>query len=102
MPPELDGSAPWFDGWRDPGSALARRWRQGQPLPDALTAASQARGLPVRFVPQAELPEGQAYEAFIFERRQVPTRENLHDFFNGLCWLRFPRAKQRLNQLHAA
>src|SRR5690606_7376899 len=33
---------------------------------------------------------------------QVPTRENLHDFFNGLVWLRFPHTKRRLNQLQAA
>jgi hypothetical protein len=33
---------------------------------------------------------------------QCPTRENLHDFFNGLCWLRFPQTKAKINQLHAA
>ena len=57
---------------------------------------------PLRAVPQAALPEGVAYEAFIADRSSVPTRENLHDFFNGLCWLRFPLTKQRLNQLQAA
>jgi len=31
----------------------------------------------------------------------VPTRNNLHDFFNGLVWQRFGQAKQRLNQLQA-
>ncbi len=56
----------------------------------------------MRFVPQAALPEGQAYEDFIFSTRQVPTREGLHDFFNGLCWRVFPRAKARLNALQAA
>jgi hypothetical protein len=57
---------------------------------------------PVRFVPQSALPEGMAYERFIFERRAVPTRDNLHDAFNGLVWLRLPRAKARLNALQAA
>jgi len=57
---------------------------------------------PVRFVPQTDLPAGTAYEQFIFDTGSVPTRENLHDFFNGLCWLRFPSTKQRLNQLQAA
>ena len=33
--------------------------------------------------------------------RQLPTRDNLHDFFNGLCWLRMPLAKRRLNELQA-
>jgi hypothetical protein len=32
----------------------------------------------------------------------VPTREGLHDFFNGLCWHQFPLTKRRLNQLHMA
>lgn len=56
----------------------------------------------VKFVPQSALPEGQAYEDFIFKTSQVPTRDGLHDFFNGLCWHRFPLAKRRLNQLQAA
>jgi hypothetical protein len=53
----------------------------------------------VSFVPQSALPEGKAYEAFIFETKTVPTRDNLHDFFNGLAWLRFPHIKTRLNIL---
>jgi hypothetical protein len=56
----------------------------------------------VTFVPQSALPEVQAYEDFIFKTAQVPTRDGLHDFFNGLCWHRFPLAKRRLNQLQAA
>ncbi len=56
---------------------------------------------PVRFVVQDELPPGTAYEQFIFDTRQVPTRDNLHDFFNGLVWLHFPQAKRRLNALQA-
>ena len=31
----------------------------------------------------------------------MPTRDNLHDFFNGLVWLHFPQTKRRLNQLQA-
>jgi Protein of unknown function (DUF3025) len=64
------------------------------------TATEQIRE--VKFVPQSALPEGQAYEDFIFKTAQVPTRDGLHDFFNGLCWHRFPLAKRRLNQLQAA
>jgi hypothetical protein len=67
-----------------------------------LSQAAAAQGLPVRFVSQAALPEGEAYEQFIFEQGQVPTRENLHDFFNGLCWLRYPQAKLQLNRLQGA
>jgi Protein of unknown function (DUF3025) len=33
----------------------------------------------------------------------VETRpDNLHDFFNALAWLAFPRTKARINALHAA
>ncbi|WP_034386964.1 DUF3025 domain-containing protein [Comamonas composti] len=53
------------------------------------------------FVPQAHLPEGMTYEGFIAQTGQVPTRENLHDLFNGLVWLRYPQTKRRLNALHA-
>jgi hypothetical protein len=56
----------------------------------------------LRFVPQAELPVGTAYEQFIFDTGTVPTREGLHDFFNGLCWMRFPATKRLLNRLQAA
>ena len=57
---------------------------------------------PARFVPQSELPEGTAYEQHIFDTGCVPTREGMHDLFNGLAWLQFPLTKKRLNQLHVA
>jgi hypothetical protein len=59
------------------------------------------RGHALRFVPQADLPEGEAYEAHIFRTGCVPTRDNLHDFFNGLVWLHLPALKRRLNTLQA-
>lgn len=55
----------------------------------------------MHFVPAAHLPAGVAYESFIFDTGTVPTRDNLHDFFNGLVWLQYPQAKRRLNQLQA-
>ncbi|MDC8759420.1 DUF3025 domain-containing protein [Janthinobacterium fluminis] len=59
-------------------------------------------GMPLSFVPQSALPEGTAYEEFIGATGGVPTRDNLHDFFNGLVWLSFPRIKRQLNALQAA
>ena len=59
-------------------------------------------GLPLRFVPQAALPAGVAYEAHIGATGCVPTRDNLHDFFNGLVWQTFPLIKRALNALQAA
>ena len=76
---------------------MLHAWQQLGDLPSALNAQQAV----VEFVPQATLPAGTAYEAFIFDNAQVPTRENAHDFFNGLCWLRFPHTKRRLNQLQA-
>jgi len=43
------------------------------------------------------------YEVRVFETGQVETRpDNLHDYFNALAWLAFPRTKARINALHAA
>ncbi|TFV96601.1 DUF3025 domain-containing protein [Oxalobacteraceae bacterium OM1] len=59
------------------------------------------RGQPISFVLQEDLPHGVAYEAFIGSTGCVPTRENLHDFFNALIWLTFPRTKVQLNALQS-
>ncbi|MEY4253540.1 MAG: hypothetical protein RLZZ566_1010 [Pseudomonadota bacterium] len=53
------------------------------------------------FVSQQDLPSDTAYEFFIFKHKRIPTRNNAHDFFNGLCWLRFPKSKAQLNRLQA-
>lgn len=60
------------------------------------------RGMPLQFAEQAELPAGTAYEAFIDATGRVPTRHNLHDFFNALVWLAYPQAKAQLNAAQAA
>lgn len=94
----IDWDAPWLEPWSVRGRALAGRLCDGVPVCQALNADAAA---PVRFVSQALLPPGMAYEQFIFDTGQVPTRENLHDFFNGLVWLYLPQAKRRMNQLQA-
>jgi len=90
---------PWLDLWRGPGRRVTRAVTAGATLPDALNLEP---GAPVRFVPQSRLPTGESYERYIFNSGQCPTRDNLHDFFNGVCWIRFPETKRRLNQLQAA
>lgn len=97
--PDVDWSQAWLAPLRETGQSVARLCAQGLPLWEALNRAGPA---PVRFVPQSELPAGSAYEAFIAQTGRVPTREGLHDFFNGLCWIRFPATKRRLNQLQSA
>ena len=98
MSQQVDWDAPWLEPWSVRGRALAGRLCDGVPVCQALNADAAA---PVRFVSQALLPPGMAYEQFIFDTGQVPTRENLHDFFNGLVWLHLPQAKRRMNQLQA-
>ena len=95
----LEWARPWYAPWRDPGAQLEARIRAGALPHDALAAAGPG---PVRFVAADALPAGAAYEDFIFTTGQVPTRPGLHDFFNGLVWLRFPRTKAALNRLQAA
>ena len=100
---EIDWNAPWLQAWRARGQPLAHAVLAGHSCAHALnTLADSLPNYPVRFVPQSDLPPGQAYESFVFDTQQVPTRDGLHDFFNGLCWLHFPHTKQRLNQLQAA
>ncbi len=108
--------APWLSHLRPYAAALMAGLEAGLTVAEALNALlddAACRGAgplsgqslqrpPVRFVAQSALPAGQAYEDFIFKTGQVPTRENLHDLFNGLCWLQFPQTKTRLNQLQAA
>lgn len=98
--PAIDWAQPWLAPYRADGEAAAQIVaRNDGCVADALQGirSESAPG----FVRQHELPAGQAYEAHIFRTRTVPTRDNLHDFFNGLVWLAFPRAKRRLNELQA-
>ena len=88
----------WLAPWRLMAEELVTAWQQ---QPDALHACLAAKQSQFHAVPQASLPEGEAYEAFIARTQTVPTRNNVHDFFNGLAWLRFPQTKQQLNRLQA-
>ena len=54
-----------------------------------------------RFVPAHDLPPGMPYETHIHTQRAVPTRDNWHDGFNALCWLRLPALKWHFNRLQA-
>ena len=102
---QIDWTRRWYDSVRP---AFGRFDFDALGLAGALNAGAASlalvnhQGHPIRFVPQAQLPEGRAYEEFIGATGCVPTRENLHDFFNGLVWLTFPRIKLQLNALQAA
>ncbi|MFC5460416.1 DUF3025 domain-containing protein [Massilia niabensis] len=102
---QIDWSRPWYDSVRPAHAALAF---DGGDFVGAFNrnaarlALRNHTGLPIAFVPQESLPEGRAYEEFISATGQVPTRDNLHDFFNGLVWQTFPLIKRELNALQAA
>lgn len=93
----IDWSAPWWNPWRSVGQRVAQRVIAGCAVATALNQETAIK----QFVPQTAMPEGTAYEQFIFDTQQVPTRDNLHDFFNGLVWIVFPQIKQRLNIMQA-
>lgn len=99
MVPRLGRSAPWFAPWR----AAAERVRSavdGGSTPLEVLNQQAPDGL--WFVPAALPPPGTAYEQYIFDTGRCPTRECLHDFFNGLAWLELPMAKRQLNRVHVA
>lgn len=109
----IDWTAPWLAPWRAVGEHIAQQVAQGTSVAQACNAAlNTLKQVPhheaptngvchVQFVSQDQLPEGMAYEQFIFDQHAVPTRDGLHDFFNALCWLHFPQAKKQLNQVQA-
>jgi hypothetical protein len=113
--PAPDALPPWVQAlrWDWPWQAHLAPYAQAvssglaQRLSVAEVANQIAQRLPadarpsVRFAGQASLPAGRAYEAFIFEQRICPTRDNLHDLFNALTWLALPRTKACLNALQA-
>lgn len=100
----IDWSAPWLAPYAERGM----RWHrdaQADPADFVRMLARQAcesgyttgNGRPLSFVEQAALPAGSAYEAHIARTGGVPTRRNLHDFFNALVWFAYPRLKATLN-----
>ena len=99
----IDWQRPWMTHLRELGSQLADS-------PDWMATANRlagerglknAAGQPIVFVAQEALPKSIVYEAHIGATGEVPTRDNLHDFFNALIWLHFPATKRMLNQLQA-
>jgi len=128
MPPvvpvhAIDWSRAWLQPVRAAGQCVAQGVAAGQPVADALDRArwlasgeacvgaglgdgavggvGPGERVAPRFVTQQALAEGVAYESFIHATGTVPTRDNLHDFFNGLVWLHYPQTKRLLNRWQA-
>lgn len=103
---EIDWGRPWLAPYRQIGRRVVARIAAGTHVAEALNAEAEAEppmlhAGALRFVAQSALPAGEAYESFIARTAQVPTRDLLHDLFNGLAWLVFPRLKRQLNEVHA-
>ena len=105
-------SIDWTRPWLAPLAARGRRWQSAaldsyaSYLAELNGDATQAalvtgRGKPLAFIAQEELPPGASYEGHIAETGRVPTRHNLHDFFNALMWFAYPRTKAALNTRQA-
>jgi len=104
----IDWSAPWLAPCAERGA----RWqRVAIERPDAYLSTLRqdavaaghrtGQGAALTLIAQAELPAGAAYEAHIAATGGVPTRANLHDFFNALMWFTYPRVKAALNARQA-
>jgi len=97
----IDWQRPWLTHLRELGVMIASS-------SDWMSAANEVasqRGLcnanvkPISFVPQEGIAELSGYELYIYSTGEIPTRDNLHDFFNALMWLQFPKIKQTLNRM---
>lgn len=87
-----DWDRPWFAPYRGVAEPVLARLGAGQPVHEALGDA--------RFEPAGALATG--YEQHVAATGRVPTRDNPHDLFNGLVWLRCPAFKAALNAAHIA
>jgi hypothetical protein len=95
------GRAPWGE----PFAPLLERLLEGLSgegvdLYGALNQLARAAALrQIRFTPDCT-HDAAEYEERIYHRQEVPTRKNLHDLFNALCWIAFPLAKRAINGVH--
>jgi hypothetical protein len=107
MPAAFLDQIDWRQPWLSPVLPAAEQVLKAPDWRSGLNAAAKDLGLqnhrsrPISFVPQSDLPADVAYETFISESGGVPTRDNLHDFFNALVWLTYPKIKAQLNALQA-
>jgi hypothetical protein len=92
-----------------PGLAPYARWLTAGRCPDLPTLNGLARerglalpdGRPLVFVAPPSRLRALDYERAIAGRGVIATRTgNLHDAFNALAWIRFPRTKAALNAVH--
>jgi hypothetical protein len=99
--PAVDACAPWMRAFARWTPLLAGAdWRARLSRLAQARGVVSGRGLPVRFA-DADAAGETPYELHIARTGAVPTRANLHDAFNALAWLVWPRAKAALNARQA-
>ena len=104
----FDLSPPWLAEYRLQAERVVASIRRGasvaQALNDELPGDEPIRLAAgcLRFADASVLPADRAYESHIAVTATVPTRDNRHDLFNGLVWLRWPALKRRLNEMQAS
>jgi hypothetical protein len=101
---DIDWSKPWFaqvaargERWQRAALRSAADQLHEMNADAASSGQTTGRGRPLAFIAQDELPAGTTYEAHIAATGCVPTRHNLHDFFNALSWFQYPRIKAALS-----
>jgi hypothetical protein len=101
---DIDWTTPWFAQvaqrgvrWQRAALRSAAELLREMNADAASAEVTTGRGQRLAFIPQDELPPDTAYEAHIAVTGRVPTRHNLHDFFNALSWFQFPRIKAALS-----
>lgn len=105
---QIDWQQPWYHYLSIPKQPVTNHknisdWLNNQLINYQLSSRhlwKNFQGNDLQFVPQMMLPEHTAYETFIANTGQIPTRDNFHDLLNGLIWLNFPKTKTMLNYLH--
>lgn len=104
----IDLSAPWlvpytrihraFDESKQTGELAD--WLNGYFANHGIKPMLYGTDTPLTFVSQDDLPHGTAYEQHIFDTNNIPTRNNLHDWFGACVWSVFPKSKAVLNHVH--
>jgi Protein of unknown function (DUF3025) len=80
---------------------LGEHWQELEVLNAALASALPAPQLQFVAQDKALLDDGLSFEQRIAERGLIATRVgSLHDFYSALMWLRFPKIKLAMHQVH--
>jgi hypothetical protein len=100
----IDWQRPWLTHLRELGVMIASSsdWMSNANQVASQRGVCNSNAKPISFVPQEGIADLSGYEAHIYSTGKIPTRDNLHDFFNALIWLQFPKIKQTLNHMQYA